>query len=142
MDNRSSQPAAAGIDWTAGGFAKATRNFQAFAEEIAQISSASFAQSAKLIDELKSARDIGDIVAIQTKFMTGMFETFNEQVRAMMFRMSDFSTGMGKSVEDLTQAGVEAAHEAIDTTEAAFNSAMSTFSDVQETPAQPAPHKE
>lgn len=112
MQNRDPEPAAAGIDWATSGFAAAARNIQVFAEEIAHISRVSFTQNAKLIDELSHARDIGDIVTIQTKFMTGMFDTFNDQVRAMMSRMTDLPAGIGKEAEDLAQVGVEAAHSA------------------------------
>lgn len=59
MENRNSD--AAGID---AGFSAAVRSFHAFAEEVGRVSRASFAQNARLVDELGAARDIGDIIAI------------------------------------------------------------------------------
>ena len=81
MDNQDSQRSTA--DWTATGFAAIVRNMQTFTDEISRLSRVSFAQNAKLIDELSAARDMSDLVAIQAKFMTGVFERFNEQFRLM-----------------------------------------------------------
>ncbi len=88
MENRNSD--AAGIDV---GFSAAVRNFHAFAEEVGRVSRISFEQNAELIDALGAARDVGDIVAIQTKFMTGVFEAFNEQFKLMMSHMAEFPAG-------------------------------------------------
>lgn len=78
MENRDS----GGIDVTAG-FAAAVRNFHAFAAEIGRLSHRSFAQNAELAENLIAARDIGDIVAIQTRFVAGLFETFQEQLKLL-----------------------------------------------------------
>lgn len=118
MENRQSEPAAAGSEWAASGFATALRNLQVFAEEFGRMSQFSFSQNAKLIDELGSARDVGEIVAIQTKFMAGMIETFNEQVRLIMSHMADLHIGMSGSPETLREAepvGAAAAPESVRT---------------------------
>lgn len=112
MENRDSEPAAAGIDVTATGFSAAVRNLQVLAEQFDRVSRTSFAQNAKLIDDLTAARDIGDIVAIQTKFMTEMFETFNEHVRLMMSRMADFPVGGANLAEGFTEPGADLAQTA------------------------------
>ncbi len=119
MENRDSEPAAAGIDMTATGFSAAVKNLQVFAEEIGRVSRSSFVQNAKLIDDLSTAREVGDIVAIQTKFMTGMIETFNEHVRLMMSRMANFPLGAANLAEsfsepraDLAQTAEKAAEQA------------------------------
>jgi hypothetical protein len=102
MENRDSGPAPAGIDFTATGFSATVRNLQVFAEEIGRVSRTSFEQNAKLIDDLSTAREVGDIVAIQMKFMTGMLDTFNEQVRLMMSRMGNFPLGASNLAEGFT----------------------------------------
>jgi hypothetical protein len=112
MENRDSGPAPAGIDFTAAGFSAAVRNLQVFAEEIGRVSRSSFEQNAKLIDDLSAAREVGDIVAIQTKFMTGMIETFNEQVRLMMSRMANFPLGAANLGESFTWARADLARTA------------------------------
>jgi hypothetical protein len=134
MENRDSEPGIAGVDVTANDFSAVIQNFQVFTEEINRISRTSFEQNAKLIEELSGARDMGDIVAIQKKFMTGMFEAFNENVRLMMSRMAHVPAGMTEFAEtwhetgtdlardsekasaagkDMLQAGADAAQEAV-----------------------------
>lgn len=87
MENRDSGPAKIDV---ATGFSAAVQSFQAFADEIGRISQLSFAQNAKLIEDLTNARDIGDLLAIQTKFAAGSFETFQEQFKLLMSRMAEF----------------------------------------------------
>lgn len=102
MENRDSGPAPAGVDLTATGFSAAVQNLQVFAEEIGRVSRTSFEQNAKLIDDLSTAREVGDIVAIQMKFMTGMLDTFNEQIRLIMSRMANFPLGAPNLATDFT----------------------------------------
>jgi Phasin protein len=88
MENRDSDTAR--ID---AGFLVAVRSFHAFAEEIGRVSCTSFAQNAKLMDELGAARGVGEVVAIQTKFATGMLETINEQFQRMLSHMAEIPAG-------------------------------------------------
>jgi hypothetical protein len=116
MDNRDPKttPAAAGIDWAASGYSAAAKSLQVLAEEIAHISASSFEQNAKLIDDLRSARSVEDVFSIQTKFMAGMFETFNEHVRVMGSRMADLRNGVTEAGGNAAQAGVDAAQSAVE----------------------------
>ena len=102
MENQDSGPAPAGIDVTTSSFSAAVQNLQVFAEEIGRVSRTSFEQNAKLIDDLSTAREVGDIVAIQMKFMTGMLDTFNEQIQLMMSRMANFPLGAPHLAEGFT----------------------------------------
>ena len=139
MENRNSEPAAAGIDAAATGFSAAVRNLQVFAEEIGRVSRSSFEQNAKLIDDLSTAREVGDIVAIQTKFMTGMIATFNEHVRVMMSRMANIPLSAGPFAESFTEPCAELAKTAEKPADAAAamtaepqpNSAAGVASDAQ-----------
>jgi hypothetical protein len=124
MEDRDSKPASAGIDFAATGFSAALRNLQVFTEEIGRVSRTSFAQNSKLIDELSGARDVGDFVAIQTRFMTGMFETFNEQVRLMMSHMADLPLGMAFPAEVLSGAAADSVQRAKSAVEEATASTM------------------
>jgi hypothetical protein len=125
MENRDSGPAPAGIDLTATGLSAAVQNLQVFAEEIGRASLTSFEQNAKLIDDLSTAREVGDIVAIQIKFMTGMLDTFNEQIRLMMSRMANFPLGAPNLAADFTWPIADLAR----TAEKAAKPAVSTASD-------------
>jgi hypothetical protein len=111
MENRDSEPGAAGVDVTANDFSAVMQNFQVVAEEIGRISRTSFEQNAKLIEELSGARDMGDVVAIQKKFMTGMFEAFNENVRLMMSRMAHVPAGMTEFAETWHETGADLARD-------------------------------
>jgi hypothetical protein len=125
MENRDSGPAPAGIDLTASGLSAAVQNLQVFAEEIGRASLTSFEQNAKLIDDLSTAREVGDIVAIQMKFMTGMLDTFNKQIRLMMSRMANFPLGAPNLAADFAWPIADFAR----TAEKAAKPALSTASD-------------
>ncbi len=102
MENRDSD--SAGID---AGFSAAVRNFHAFAEGMGRVSRTSFAQNAKLMDELGAARGIGDVVAIQMKFATGMLETINEQFQFMLSHMAELPAGFAASAPVPLAQGTE-----------------------------------
>ena len=89
-----SKSASAVLDWSAGGYSAAAKSLQLLAEDISNISAANFERNAKLIDDLRNARTVEDLVSIQTKFMAGMFEAFNEHVRLMGSRMADLRSGV------------------------------------------------
>jgi hypothetical protein len=93
-----SVPAAS--DWSTSGYSVAAKSLQLLAEDITNISAANFERNAKLIDDLRGARSVEDLVLIQTKFMAGMFEAFNDHVRLMGLRMAELRTG----ILDATQA--------------------------------------
>ncbi len=105
-------PTVAGLDWASGGYQTAAKSLQVLAEEIANISSATFERNTKLVDDLRGARSIEDILSIQTKFMAGMFETFNEHVQLMGKRMADLRNGMSETGGEVVKAGVDHAHSA------------------------------
>jgi hypothetical protein len=84
-----SKAAPAALDWSAAGYSVAAKSLQMLAEEIGQISAANFQRNTKLLEDLRSARTVEDLVSIQTKFMAAMFETFNDHVRLMGSRLSE-----------------------------------------------------
>ena len=89
-----SKAASAALDWSAGGYSVAAKSLQLLAEDISNISAANFERNAKLIDDLRGARTVEDLVSIQTKFMAGMFEAFNDHVRLMGSRMAELRNGI------------------------------------------------
>lgn len=80
------------LDWSVGGYSVAAKTLQGLAEDIKALSAANFERNIKLVEDLRGARTIEDLVSIQTKFMAGMFEAFNENVRLMGARLSDLRT--------------------------------------------------
>jgi hypothetical protein len=89
-----SKAASAALDWSAGGYSVAAKSLQLLAEDISTISAANFERNAKLIDDLRGARTVEDLVSVQTKFMATMFEAFNDHVRLMGARMAELRSGI------------------------------------------------
>jgi hypothetical protein len=85
------------LDWSAGGYSVAAKTLQGLAEDIKALSAANFERNVKLVEDLRGARTIEDLVSIQTKFMAGMFEAFNENVRLMGSRLADLRNGIAES---------------------------------------------
>lgn len=86
--------ASAVLDWSTGGYSVAAKSLQLLAEDISNISAANFERNAKLIDDLRGARTVEDLVSVQTKFMATMFEAFNDHVRLMGTRMAELRNGI------------------------------------------------
>lgn len=93
------------LDWSAGGYSVAAKTLQRLAEDISNISAVNFERNARLVEDLRGARTVEDLVTIQTKFMAAMFEAFNENVRLMGSRLADLRTGI---VEGVQSASAEA----------------------------------
>jgi len=89
-----SKAASAVLDWSTGGYSVAAKSLQLLAEDISNISAANFERNAKLIDDLRGARTVEDLVSVQTKFMATMFEAFNDHVRLMGTRMAELRNGI------------------------------------------------
>lgn len=89
-----SKPAIPALDWSTSSYSTAAKSLQLLAEDITNISAANFERNAKLIDDLRNARSVEDFVSIQTKFMAGMVEAFNDNVRLMGTRMAELRTGL------------------------------------------------
>ena len=88
------------LDWSAGGYSVAAKTLQRLAEDISNISAVNFERNARLVEDLRGARTVEDLVSIQTKFMAAMFEAFNENVRLMGSRLADLRTGIVEGVQN------------------------------------------
>ncbi|MGP8233397.1 MAG: phasin family protein [Methylovirgula sp.] len=85
------------LDWPVGGYSVATKTLQLLAEDISNISAANFERNTKLVEDLRGARTVEDLVSIQTKFMAAMFDAFNENVRLMGSRLADLRNGIAEA---------------------------------------------
>jgi hypothetical protein len=120
---KSSNPA---LDWSTSSYSVAAKSLQSLAEDITNISAANFERNAKLIDDLRGARTVEDLVSIQTKFMAGMFEAFNDHVRLMGSRMAELRTGLmdGSPVAPFVPNGTAAPDAGLNQVLEATNVAM------------------
>jgi len=91
----------------ASGVTAASKTMRAFVEEMSQISQKNFEQTTKLMQELQGVRNMGDLLALQTKFVQETFENFNDRLRRM-------STLMAQMPAELAQAGKSAMQDAAD----------------------------
>ena len=104
-----SKTASSLLDWSTGSCSVATRSLQLLAEDISNVSAANFERNAKLIDDLRNARTVEDLVSIQTKFMAGMFEAFNDHVRLMGSRMAELRNGVVDATRSMPAPSVGSA---------------------------------
>jgi hypothetical protein len=96
----------------AGGLPTASKALQVFVEELARITQQNFEQTTQIMEDLKSARDIGDLLAIQTKFVQETFETFSERLHRMSALMADLPTEFTQIGKDVAYAGAKVAQDA------------------------------
>jgi hypothetical protein len=83
----------------ASGFSTASRAMQVFSEELALITQQNLEQTMKVMEELKAARGMSDLLAIQTKFVQDTFETFRKRLHRMSALMADFPNELGQGGE-------------------------------------------
>ncbi len=100
------------LSWAAGDFSTAAENMRRLAGEIAEMSLTSLEQAKRLIEDVRDARDMDDLMAIQAKYMTALFEAFAER----SCRLSSFFAELPREVTqascDMVEASVEAAQDA------------------------------
>jgi hypothetical protein len=102
---------AAGIAWGGGDFSVAADNLRELTEEIAEISLASLEQTKQMIADVRDARHIDDLVAIQTRYLTSWFQTLAEQSQ----RLGSFFAAVPRDAtlasRELVEASVEVAQD-------------------------------
>lgn len=104
--------AASNMSWAAGDFPAAAENMRRLAGEIAEMSLTSLDQAKRLIEEVRDARDMDELMAIQAKYMTTLFESFAERSRRISTFLAEVPREMTQAGQDMVEAGVEAAKEA------------------------------
>ena len=103
---------AAGLEAAATGVAAASKTLQVFMDELSQITQKNFEQTTKVMDELRNARSMHDLLTIQSKFVQETFETFNERLRRMSVLMAELPAEFAQAQREMAEKSVEAAKEA------------------------------
>lgn len=103
---------ASGLSWGAGDFPAAAENMRWLAGEIAEMSLTSLEQAKRLIEDVRDARHMDDLMAIQAKYMTALFETFAERSRRLGLFLAELPQEMTQASCDMVEASVEAAQDA------------------------------
>ncbi len=96
-----------GLTAAASGMTAASKTMQAFVDELSQITQKNFEQTTQIMQELQHVRNMGDLLALQTKFVQDTFENFNERLRRMSALMAEMPA-------ELAQAGKTAMQQASD----------------------------
>lgn len=83
-------------DQQAGGdaMASASKSLQAFAEETQRVAKQSLDEATAVIDKLRGAKSMQDIVALQTTFLQQSMTRYTEYTRRMTELMTAGSTNM------------------------------------------------
>lgn len=124
MTDSNSKWPAPGLGAAATGVTAASKTMQVFIDELSQLTQKNFEQTTKVMEDLRNARSMGDLLSIQSKFVQDTFEGFNERLRRM-------STLMAQLPTEFAQAGQQAMQE---TQEAMSKSIASVTNKTGETP--------
>jgi hypothetical protein len=92
----------------ASGVTAASKTMRVFIEEMSQISQKNFEQTTKLMQELQGVRNMGDLLALQTKFVQETFENFNERLRRMSSLMAQMPAEMAQASKNAVQDAADA----------------------------------
>jgi Phasin protein len=110
---------ASGMDEAVATLAATTKNFQAFASEVAEISKQSYEHATQTLEKLRNAHGVEEVVAIQTTYVKEALEHAGQYTKKFSELMATFPLGIGKSYQE---AWLKSINSAIQTSEAASQS--------------------
>ena len=99
---------ASGTEWATETWSVASKNMQAFAGELAQMSKKSIEQASTTMEKLRDAKSLEDLMSIQTTFMREAMESATQRTR----RLGEMMTTLPL---EITRAYQDAMHRATDT---------------------------
>ena len=132
----SDKTTAPGVETAMAGFTNASKSMQTFASEIARMSKESMDHTAQLVEKLRGAKTIEEVVSIQTSFMQQSFSNyadytrrFGELVTMLPLEMAKQArTAMQKGTEAVAKSAEDAGHQVQHATEA-FSQAQPQHND-------------
>ncbi|WP_158806838.1 phasin family protein [Beijerinckia sp. L45] len=104
----SDQNSAPGFEPALGGFSAATKSMQTFSSEIARMSKESVEHTTQLVEKLRNAKTIEDIVSIQTNFMQQSFSNYADYTRRFGELLTMLPLELAKHSRTAVQQGTEA----------------------------------
>lgn len=102
---------AAGIAWGAGDFFAAVDTLRELTGDIAGVSLASLEQTKQLIEDVREARHIDDLMDIQARYLTSWFQTLAEQSHRIGSFLVEVPRDMTQASRDMVEASIEAAQD-------------------------------
>ncbi|VFU08672.1 Phasin family protein [Methylocella tundrae] len=116
MSDINLKDANAAADLSASTLSSTTKNLQAFAAEIAEMSRQSIEHTTDTIEKLRNARGLSEILTIQTNFMREAFEHLSQHTRKFSELMTSLPLEMSKTYAQLwtksLDSGVRTVEEA------------------------------
>ena len=97
-----------GADAAANSFATATKSMQTFASEMQRMTSESIENTTKMMDKLRGAKTMEDVVQIQTQYMQQSFSAYADYTRKFSEMMMGVPMEMAKQGRSAFQQGTEA----------------------------------
>ena len=104
----SDQGNAPGFEPALGGLSAASKSMQTFTSEIARMSKESVEHTTQLVEKLRGAKTIEDIVSIQTNFMQQSFSNYADYTRRFGELLTMLPLELAKHGRAAVQQGTEA----------------------------------
>jgi len=123
----SDQNTVPGAEPAIGGFSAASKSMQTFATEMARMSKESVEHTTHLIEKLRGARTIEEIVAIQTSFMQQSFSNYADYTRRFGELFTMLPLELAKHGRTAVQQGTEAVAQHVEQTSQQVQHASDQF---------------
>lgn len=122
-------PTSAGIDWATSGVSAASKNLQALAGEMAEMSKQSLEHATQVLEKLRNARSVDEVLAIQTSFLREAFEQTAQRTRRFSELMTSLPLEVTKTYQEAMTKCVDAAMHATETASQTAATNAERFSD-------------
>ena len=104
MSNQNTVP---GLESAMGGFSAASKSMQTFTQEVARMSKESVEHTTQLVEKLRGAKTLEDVVSIQTSFMQQSFTNYADYTRRFGELLTMLPMEMAKHGRAAMQQGTE-----------------------------------
>ena len=101
-----------GYDAAMNSFAAAPKSLQDFASEVQRMGKESFEKTSQLMEKMRAAKTMEDVLAVQTSFMQQSFAMSSEYTRRFGELMMTLPMEMARSSRDALQKGTDAVQKA------------------------------
>ena len=103
---------APGYDTVMNSFGTASKSLQDFANEVQRMSRDSYEKTTEMMEKLRAAKTMEDVLSIQTGFMQQSFATSSEYTRRFGELMMTLPMELARNSRDALQKGTQAMQQA------------------------------
>ncbi len=97
----------AGMDKAMAGMSEASKSMQTFATELTKMSKDNLDSTTKLMEKLRGAKSVEEVVSLQTSFMQQSFASYTDYTRRISEMMMKLPMEMMKQSQSALQKGAE-----------------------------------